>query len=371
MSNSPRAKKSHKTAIFIVYHHCLNLHENRCDDIDIDIGLEYPASLAHPSKMRLFSDEQLECGEKHLAQDLVLSWPSVDHAFGCSLFALGQEKDPSTVTTSKIVDGSTRGKDYSHIAVGPSSCPDPPAAPFSCGRAAPPLLVLPRHAFVFAEPFSSAEGASETNHITAGKEAIMRAAGNNGPPAVPVGEVRERRQQHGQEQRHARPGVALAFHSSFFFPLMRGGDQPGTPVRQERPCESRAQPAAENVADSPAAGLGSAGVLASTIAVPANKPTAAAEKEEEMNVAAVKGDRKRLPYHPEEVRCGRSMTSDDGGGAGPVSQLPGRFGYSLGKPFHSQRVASAKFIIPGAPTARLEAGRGVGFPPDLRLITGE
>ncbi|CAM9466853.1 unnamed protein product, partial [Ectocarpus sp. 13 AM-2016] len=44
---------------------------------------------------------------------------------------------------------------------------------------------------------------------------------------------------------------------------------------------------------------------------------------------------------------------------------PGRFGYSLGKPFHSQRVASAKFITFGRAGVQ-ESGRGS----DLRLVTG-
>lgn len=336
------------------------------------------ASIAQPPSLAphaLFYDEQLECGEKHLAQDLFLSWPAVDRALGCSLPSLGQEKDPSTVTMSKTVDEKTHDEDGNSIAGGPSG-PDPPVALFHGGGVASesPLLALPRHMFVFAEPFSGTKGIISSS---VQEEDVIGVAGNscpeskNGPPVACKGEAREHCQHHGQEQRQTRPGMALAFHSSFL-PLARGGDQPGISLRQELPFESRLHAAAESVTGHSAAGVGSVGVFSSTFAVPANQPAAATEqairKEDGEHVAADKNGRNRLSYHPKGVHHGSLETSDDGDGGGQV--LPRRFGYSLGKPFHSQRVASVKFITPGAPTARLESGRG-GFSPGLRLITGE
>ncbi|CAN0167567.1 unnamed protein product, partial [Ectocarpus sp. 12 AP-2014] len=66
----------------------------------------------------------------------------------------------------------------------------------------------------------------------------------------------------------------------------------------------------------------------------------------------------------EDKRPGRCSAGGVDGG-GDDRALPGRFGYSLGKPFHSQRVASAKFITFGRAGGQ-ESGRGS----DLRLATG-
>lgn len=112
-----------------------------------------------------------------------------------------------------------------------------------------------------------------------------------------------------------------------------------------------------------------------TSTIPANDPTTAAEEvtqtENKDDAAAANGDRKSLPHDLEEVCRGRFERSGGGdGGVGAASQLPRRFAYSLGKPFHSQRVASVRFVILGAPTPELESERS-GFPPDLRLVTGE
>lgn len=326
----------------------------------------------------VFSFEQLACGEKHRAQDLLLSWPAINYSSGCPSSALNQEEDPSTVTMSTTVDGETEDKRGNSIA-GEPSFPEPLAALHCRGGVAfpPPPLALPRHTFVFAEPCptTARKSTSSDNDITEGKAAPVGAAGNSrpennsGPPPIAlVGDVRNRRQKHRQERRQARPGVALAFHSSSL-PLVRSEDQPRTPLRREQPRQSRLHAAPEDVADCPAAGPGSAG-FASTVTVPESQPIAAAERVTRQadgeDVAAAKDDRKRLSYHAEDV-CLGSVEASDGC---PVSLVPGRFGYSLGKPFHSQRVAAVKFITPGAPTTRLEAGRS-GFSPNLRLITGE
>lgn len=269
----------------------------------------------------------------------------------------------------KAVGGNVSDRDGNSIAGG-ASCPALFAAPLSrAGVAlAPPLLVLPCHTFVFAEPLSSTQGAiitSEDEHLTVGKEAVTGAAdiscpeNNNGSPAVLVGEVRKRRQQQTQSKREQRPGLALAFHSSVFRTVRRG-QQPGIPPHQGRPCADKLHAAAKNDGDSPAAGLASASVVASTVVVPVDQPTATTEKatrkEAATDVAVAKDDRKHSLYHPKGVRHG--------------SFEPGRFGYSLGKPFHSQRVTSVKLVIAGAPISRLESGQG-GFPTDLHLITGE
>ena len=317
----------------------------------------------------LFSDEKLACGEKHLAQDLVLSWPStpIDDGSGCSLSDLDRGKIPSTAATATVskTDDNMHDSDGDGKSItGGTPSLDP--------RAAQLLLVLPHHTFIFAEPFSSAEGtniSSKSDHIAAGKEAIAGTDGSScpesstDPRAALAGEAKEhRRQQQSQGKRQQRSGLALAFHSSFF-PLQIRGDHPEIPLA-----------AAENVADSPAAGLGSASVTASAVTVPAHQPTAAAEKtmrkEDKKGVAAAKDDRESWPFDPKGVRRGSFETSNGGGGGAPVSQVPGRFGYSLGKPFHSQRVASVKFVIPGAQTESLEAGQG-DFPSSLRLVTGE
>eukprot|EP00903_Cladosiphon_okamuranus_P013793 g12836.t3 len=309
---------------------------------------------------------ELECGDKHLAQDLALSWPftSVDDAS-----VLDQGKNSNRGTLSKAVVEKRHGEDGNSTAGG-ALCPESPAAPLSRrGIAfAPRLLVLPRHTFVFAEPFLSRGGtnvSSKDSHIIAGKEAITGAAGSsspenkNDPLAVLVGEMKGRRQPQRQGKQEQRLGLALAFHSSFF-PTVRSA--------------SKLQAAAKNVGDSPAAGVTSESTIASAVAAPADQPTAAAEKaartEDAKDVAAIKDNRERSSYHPKGVLQGGNFeTVDDGVGGFSVSHLPGRFGYSLGKPFHSQRSASVKFVIPGAPAARLESGQR-GFASDVRLITG-
>eukprot|EP00752_Nemacystus_decipiens_P003736 g3442.t1 len=314
---------------------------------------------------------ELDCGEKHLAQDLVLSWPFIDDESGSSLSALHRANNPSTVTMSKTVDKNMLGNDGNNNAGG-ALHPVPPAIPFCGSRVAlaRPLLVFPRHAFVFAEPLSSAKGTSTSSKITIteGAEVITGAGAggascsekNDDSLGVLAGEVRDHRQQHRQAKRQRRPGLALAFHSSFSAHARRGGHS-GVLPQLDRPCAKNLQAAAENVPDSPTAGLGSASAAVVAVAVPANQPTAEVE-----NATRKQDDRKRSSDHPEGVRHGSFETT---GGGGPVSQLPGRFGYSLGKRFHSQRVASVKFIILRPPTERLEAGHG-GYPPGLRLVTG-
>ncbi|CAN0204991.1 unnamed protein product, partial [Ectocarpus fasciculatus] len=70
----------------------------------------------------------------------------------------------------------------------------------------------------------------------------------------------------------------------------------------------------------------------------------------------------------EQETCGCCVAGGvvDGGGGGDDRARPGSFGYSLGKPFHGQRVAAAKFVTFGGGTGDQKSGRRSG----LRLVTG-
>ena len=183
-----------------------------------------------------------------------------------------------------------------------------------------PLLPLPRHTFVFARPVSNTEGGNVGNETKARRQT-----------AVPVVDA-----EREHQRRQNRAGVALAFHSSC---LGLGGNRRTIPLREVRPTERGHTAAAEDVGDGLRSGCGAAATPACT--VHADESTTSTGTAEGIEVP----------------------------GAG-VDWVPGRFAYSLGRPFHSQRVASARFVISGAQRPTVEAVNGGGGLPELRLVTG-
>lgn len=309
---------------------------------------------------------------------------------------LDQQGVSSAITIAPNVNGDTHGHE---MPAGPLRV-EPGAAPHSEKSVfvfSPPLLELPRHTFVSAQPFSSTKVNKMSSGDIAGK---IRAGGttigdetnihrpaadktcpeNNSNPPAAVGGVREHRQQQrhpfgrGPDQRQEkRPGVVLAFHSSFF--SLGFGGPPSPPaagdrsrvLQQERPRERR--PATEVIVDSPAVGMGSAVGAAAAVVV-------------EDDESEVRPDHHYFQGHgmassdSDTTRTWQRGHNGDGiaggtGGGGAEVRLPGRFGYSLGEPFHSQRVASVKFISTGATTTRGETRVNKGGLSDLRLVTGE
>lgn len=190
----------------------------------------------------------------------------------------------------------------------------------------PPLRMLPpRHTFVFARPVAMIEE-SESSSSCADRTVVGIAGargsivedetrtgrGSSPPdkrttPATGVGQQQQRQQRSHQERNRQRRGVgvALAFHSSLIPPPGGGGRLP-----------------------------------------PPLSPVLATAGREKQGSG-----------------CGDAGGVD---GRGDDGARPDRFGYSLGKPFHSQRVASAKFVTFGG-TGGQKSGRGS----DLRLVTGD
>lgn len=319
-------------------------------------------------------------------------------------------------------------------AVGPSSFESDaaPHSPKNVLEVSTPLLELPRHTFVSAQPISGTKVNSVSSSNLAGKIRAGGTAGEtktrgppvdttcpkqkNSSPQAAVGGAREHRHQQrhplGQardqhQQRGSQPGVMLAFHSSFF-PVGCGGLPPPPPpatgdrsqvLQQEPPRERRA--ATEVVVGSSTAWLGSACDATAAIAAvvdcsaiasgEALEIAAVVEEEDESEDLAAGDDRQHLalakevrPDHflghdemassdSETIRMSQRGRNGDGGGGsdGLELQLPGRFRYSLGEPFHSQRVASVRFILPGTTTARGKTPDGKGGRLNLRLVTGK
>ncbi len=203
---------------------------------------------------------------------------------------------------------------------------------------------------MFALPVPSTEGSSssigdETKRGRLTAAAIDGEGEHRQQQRRPCGQGRDQQHQRQHKHQQNRTGVALAFHSSFS-PLGRGRTRRTTPTPLQRDSPSKLSPpaAAEGV-DGSDGGPRSVGSAASS--------------------ACTEG-------HADETTIstgGRGMQGMEAPGAG-VDWVPGRFGYSLGKPFHSQRVACARFVVAGAPT--LTPGEwNDGVLPELRLVTGK
>lgn len=333
-------------------------------------------SVTIPLFYAYFFPQQLECGDRHLAQDLFLSWPRSSTGFPGSAAPFRRRADCVSATTvpppnltREAIDLDTPEKGTIATAAvelprgGGGGGGDGPEASCSSSRrlcgggieavvAAPPppppsRMLPPRHTFVFARPVamveeseskssSSSSSADRTVVGIAGARGIVedetRTARGSSPPnkktaaATGAGEQQQlQRRSHQALNRQRRGvGVALAFHSTLIPPPGGGSGRPPPPL-------------------SP--------VLA----------TGGREEKRYDRCGAGGVDGRDLEKQGSGC-CGGGGV--DGGG--DERARPGRFGYSLGKPFHSQRVASAKFITFGRAGGQ-ESGRGS----DLRLVTGD
>lgn len=196
-----------------------------------------------------------------------------------------------------------------------------PLPPPSAGFAVTPTL--PQHTFVFARPVSQARAVGDLGSL--GTRGLC--VGNTGAPLT-----RKEQQESFTEQQ--RPGIALAYHSSAF----GGGPASGnwSQPRHAQPLDSASQaPKDKDSAE--------------------NKPS---EHKPEGNRGVPTAEARPAKR---DSACERRMTSSE------VSVvLPTRLGYSLGTPFHGQRVASARFILGDA--AIKTPGDGLE---NLRLVTGK
>ncbi|CAM9184864.1 unnamed protein product [Scytosiphon promiscuus] len=272
---------------------------------------------------------ELECGDRHLAHDLLLSWSPVERiptSAGTAVFEDGS--NPAVVSSqgrshTELCDrtclGTGASSGSSGVAVGPSSVEPGTALPCSSAAdfaAAPPPLVLPRHAFVVARPVPTTAARNMNGRIAVGGQgaesttapvederrngftASVSCRANEARRVHPFGAREQQQQQHHEQKqgqapgvhegrdRQQQPGVALAFHSSLAFFDVGGSSSRGS---------------------------------------------------EGSRVGRVEG--------------------------------PGRLGYSLGKPFHGQRVASARFLFPGAGEEEAQQ-RSPHDASGLRLVTG-
>lgn len=180
-----------------------------------------------------------------------------------------------------------------------------------------------QHTFVFARPVSQAravggEGSRGTGSLCVGEH----------------GELWPRKKQQGSFTEQQRPGMTLAYHSS----ALGSGPASGnwTRPRQELPIHGSSQSAKGNDSIE-------------------KRPT---ERESEGLRDLPACDTRPLT---------RSSACERQTPASEVSTiLPIGFGYSLGTPFHGQRVVSARFI-PGD-AAMKTPGSSLA---DLRLVTGK
>lgn len=315
-------------------------------------------SPSFPIFHRVFSsDKQLECGDRHLAQDLRLFWSPT----ATSASPNQNQTNPATIISAN----TTRTKQAPKLPPSRNNATSTPLVPFPCvlelpssriGGFAPPSL--PLHTFVFAQPISAARSTVATPSCNSNKSR-GEAGGDeaNSDCTARITTLQNADQKLDVEEQR-RPRLALAFHSTVIKSGLTTRDYRRNSPQIEftgRQRHHRDQ-ATNSVIRSPS--LLAAGVVKAA-------PQKGLDKYDKMerdscsielsaSSCSLKGGGKREAHG----NCGDEVSS--------AVLVPFRFGYSLGEPFHSQRVASARFLPPDE-----AAKKGEDSSPDLRLVTGK
>lgn len=188
---------------------------------------------------------------------------------------------------------------------------------------------MPQHTFVFARPVPQARAVGGERSRGTGSLCV----GKNGTPS-------SRQEQQGSFTEQQRPGMTLAYHSS---------------APWGEPTSGKCTWPGQEVPPVPLLPLDDVSQARKTKGSAEKIPT---ERESEGLRNSQENDIRPLKR---SSACERWTTSSE------VSAfLPTRFAYSLGTPFHGQRVVSARFI-PGYTAMKTPRGSLA----NLRLVTGK